>query len=169
VKAFCAGKLIISPELCYILPVICPYCKHDEDKVVDSRTSGNSIRRRRECLGCNRRFTTYEYVEMVPLTVIKRDNSREPFQREKLLAGILTACKKRPISRATIEQMVTSIENNLIAADTQEVRYDQVGELVMQELRNVDPVAYVRFASVYREFKEVGEFLEQVLELQPTK
>lgn len=147
--------------------MICPYCKHDEDKVVDSRSSGNSIRRRRECLGCGRRFTTYEYVEMVPLTVIKRDNSREPFQREKLLSGILTACKKRPVSRPAIEQMVTDIENQLMASETQEVNYEQVGNLVMLALRKTDAVAYVRFASVYREFKEVGEFVEQVLALQP--
>jgi len=106
---------------------------------------------------------------MVPLTVIKRDSSREPFQREKLLAGILTACKKRPVSRATIEQIATDIENQIIGADMQEVRYDQVGEFVMRELRKIDPVAYVRFASVYREFKEVGEFVEQVMQLQPDK
>ena len=149
--------------------MICPYCKHDEDKVVDSRVSGSSIRRRRECLACARRFTTYEYIEIVPLTVVKRDNSREPFQREKLLAGITMACKKRPVSRQTIEDMATNVENTLIASDSQEVRYDQVGNLVMQELRQVDPVAYVRFASVYREFKEVGEFVEQVLSLQPKK
>ncbi|HHX15360.1 MAG TPA: transcriptional repressor NrdR [Fibrobacter sp.] len=147
--------------------MICPYCKHDEDKVVDSRVSGTSIRRRRECLGCTRRFTTYEYIEMVPLTITKRDNSREPFQREKLLAGITMACKKRPISRQVIEDMATSIENTLITSDSQEISYDQVGNLVMQKLRLIDPVAYVRFASVYREFKEVGEFVDQVLALQP--
>lgn len=147
--------------------MICPYCKHEEDKVVDSRVSGTSIRRRRECLGCTRRFTTYEYIEMVPLTITKRDNSREPFQREKLLAGITMACKKRPISRQVIEDMATSIENTLITSDSQEISYDQVGNLVMQKLRLIDPVAYVRFASVYREFKEVGEFVDQVLALQP--
>ena len=147
--------------------MICPYCKHDEDKVVDSRVSGTSIRRRRECVGCTRRFTTYEYIEMVPLTITKRDNSREPFQREKLLAGITMACKKRPISRQVIEDMATSIENTLITSDSQEISYDQVGNLVMQKLRLIDPVAYVRFASVYREFKEVGEFVDQVLALQP--
>ena len=147
--------------------MICPYCKHDEDKVVDSRVSGTSIRRRRECLGCTRRFTTYEYIEMVPLTITKRDNSREPFQREKLLAGITMACKKRPISRQVIEDMATSSENTFITSDSQEISYDQVGNLVMQKLRLIDPVAYVRFASVYREFKEVGEFVDQVLALQP--
>lgn len=147
--------------------MICPYCKHTEDKVVDSRSSGTAIRRRRECLGCGRRFTTYEYIEMVPLTVVKRDQSREPFEREKLLAGISMACKKRPVSRQRIEEMINSIENTLMASDTQEVRYDQIGNLVMEELRKTDPVAYVRFASVYREFKEVGEFVAQVQELNP--
>lgn len=147
--------------------MICPYCKHTEDKVVDSRSSGTAIRRRRECLGCGRRFTTYEYIEMVPLTVVKRDQSREPFEREKLLAGISMACKKRPVSRQRIEEMINSIENTLMASDSQEVRYDQIGNLVMEELRKTDPVAYVRFASVYREFKEVGEFVAQVQELNP--
>jgi transcriptional repressor NrdR len=147
--------------------MICPYCKHAEDKVVDSRGSGVSIRRRRECLGCGRRFTTYEYIEVVPLTVVKRDQSREAFQREKLLSGITIACKKRPVSRQTIEEMATSIENTLIASDNQEVGYDQIGNLVMAELRKVDAVAYVRFASVYRKFEEVGEFVAQVLQLQP--
>jgi transcriptional repressor NrdR len=147
--------------------MICPYCKHTEDKVVDSRSSGTAIRRRRECLGCGRRFTTYEYIEMVPLTVVKRDQSREPFEREKLLAGISMACKKRPVSRQRIEEMINSIENTLMASDSQEVRYDQIGNLVMEELRKTDPVAYVRFASVYREFKEVGEFVAQVQELTP--
>jgi transcriptional repressor NrdR len=149
--------------------MICPFCKHDEDKVVDSRSSGSAIRRRRECIGCNRRFTTYEYVEMVPLTVIKRDNTREPFAREKLLSGILNACKKRPIPRQTIDDIVNEIENKLMNSDSQEVRFDQIGNLVMGALRNVDPVAYVRFASVYREFTEVGEFVNQVLDMQKPK
>lgn len=147
--------------------MICPYCKHDGDKVVDSRVSGSSIRRRRECLECSRRFTTYEYIEIVPLTVVKRDNSREDFQREKLLAGITMACKKRPISRQTIDDIATTIENSLMLSDSLEVQYDQIGNLVMQELRKLDPVAYVRFASVYREFKEVDEFVDQVRALTP--
>lgn len=146
--------------------MICPFCKHDEDKVVDSRSSGSAIRRRRECIGCGRRFTTYEYVEMVPLTVIKRDNTREAFAREKLMNGILMACKKRPIPRQTIDDIVNEIENKLMNSDSQEVRYDQIGNLVMESLRGIDPVAYVRFASVYREFTEVGEFVNQVMDLQ---
>ncbi|MCK9182457.1 MAG: transcriptional regulator NrdR [Fibrobacteraceae bacterium] len=149
--------------------MICPYCHHAEDKVVDSRSSGVSIRRRRECLGCGRRFTTYEYIEAIPLTVIKRDNSREPFMREKLLSGINAACKKRPVSRQTIEDIATRIENSLMASENQEVHYDAIGNMVMSELRKVDPVAYVRFASVYREFKEVGEFVAQVMQLSPDK
>lgn len=149
--------------------MICPFCKHGEDKVVDSRSSGSAIRRRRECLACNRRFTTYEYVEVVSLTVIKRDNTREPFAREKLLSGILTACKKRKISRQMVDDIVADIENQLLHSDSQEVRYDQIGNMVMDALRKIDPVAYVRFASVYREFKEVGEFVDQVLALQHPK
>lgn len=147
--------------------MICPFCKHDEDKVVDSRSTGNSIRRRRECLQCTRRFTTYEYIEAVPLTVIKRDESREPFQREKLLAGIMTACKKRPVPRAIIDNMVNDIENRLMVSDGQEVRYDQIGNMVMEALSKVDAVAYVRFASVYRQFKDTGEFVDQVLKMSP--
>ena len=135
--------------------MICPYCHHTEDKVVDSRSSGLSIRRRRECLACGRRFTTYEYVEVVPLTVTKRDGRHEPFKREKLLAGIDAACKKRPVSRQTIEEIVTRVENTLMSSETQEVSYSEIG----------NRVAYVRFASVYREFKEVNEFVKQVMQL----
>jgi transcriptional repressor NrdR len=149
----------------YSVRMICPYCHHTEDKVVDSRSSGLSIRRRRECLACGRRFTTYEYVEVVPLTVTKRDGRHEPFKREKLLAGIDAACKKRPVSRQAIEEIVTRVENTLMSSETQEVSYAEIGNLVMEELRQVDAVAYVRFASVYREFKEVDEFVKQVMQL----
>lgn len=144
----------------------CPYCGHKENKVVDSRTSGDSIRRRRECLDCSKRFTTYEYIESVPLTVVKRDQSREPFQREKLINGILTACKKRPVSRQSIEELVATIENSLILLESQEVSYEVIGNMVMEGLRKLDPVAYVRFASVYREFKDTGEFMQQIREFQ---
>ncbi|MCI6874037.1 MULTISPECIES: transcriptional regulator NrdR [Hallerella] len=147
--------------------MICPYCHHTEDKVVDSRSSGLSIRRRRECLACGRRFTTYEYVEVVPLTVTKRDGRHEPFKREKLISGIDAACKKRPVSRRLIEEIVTRVENALMTSESQEVRYDEIGNLVMEELRKIDAVAYVRFASVYREFKEVNEFVKQVMQLDP--
>ncbi len=145
--------------------MICPFCKKDNDKVIDSRMSGTSIRRRRECLECGKRFTTYEYVEQMPLNVVKRDGRREPYQREKLLGGVAMACKKRPVSTKVIGDVVLKIENALFALEQQEVRYDQIGNMVMQELRPIDQVAYVRFASVYRKFEEVGEFVEQVLKL----
>ena len=147
--------------------MICPYCHHTEDKVVDSRSSGLSIRRRRECLACGRRFTTYEYVEVVPLTVTKRDGRHEPFKREKLISGIDAACKRRPVSRRLSEEIGTRVENALMTSESQEVRYDEIGNLVMEELRKIDAVAYVRFASVYREFKEVNEFVKQVMQLDP--
>lgn len=146
--------------------MICPFCKHDADKVTDSRTSGTSIRRRRECLSCHRRFTTYEYIVEVPLTVIKRDKRSEPYQREKLLRGITVSCKKRPVSRETIEAIADRIENELYASGKEEVSYELVGNLVMKELWSIDQVAYVRFASVYRQFKEVGDFVEQVRSIE---
>lgn len=146
--------------------MICPFCKKDNDKVIDSRMSGTSIRRRRECLACGKRFTTYEYVEQVPLTVVKRDGRREPFQREKLIGGVSMACKKRPVSTDVINDIVSKVENSLFNMEQQEISYDQIGNLVMQELRPVDQVAYVRFASVYRKFEEVGEFVEQVLQMK---
>ena len=149
--------------------MICPFCKNDNDKVVDSRVSGSSIRRRRECCACGRRFTTREYIEVQPLTVIKRSGEREPFQREKLQRGIMNSCKKRPVSckkrpvsMDDIEQLVTRVENSLQMSEGFEVSYDQIGNLVMQELKKLDAVAYVRFASIYREFKEVGEFVDQI-------
>lgn len=143
----------------------CPYCKNDGDKVVDSRSSGESIRRRRECLNCQRRFTTYEYIEVAPLIVIKRDESREEFQRDKLLRGLHTACKKRPITREQIEDIVSRIENQLASRDSSDVTYEEIGTMVMTELHELDSVAYVRFASVYREFKDTTEFVEQIKEL----
>ena len=142
--------------------MICPFCKNDNDKVVDSRVSGSSIRRRRECCACGRRFTTREYIEVQPLTVIKRSGEREPFQREKLQRGIMNSCKKRPVSMDDIEQLVTRVENSLQMSEGFEVSYDQIGNLVMQELKKLDAVAYVCFASIYREFKEVGEFVDQI-------
>ena len=145
--------------------MICPFCKNDNDKVVDSRVSGTSIRRRRECLECGRRFTTREYIEVQPLTVIKRNWAKEPFQREKLIRGIMNSCKKRPLTVDDIEQLATRVENALPVNDNFEVGYDKIGNLVMQELKKLDPVAYVRFASIYREFKEVGEFVTQIKNL----
>lgn len=142
----------------------CPYCGHEEDKVVDSRSSkeGRAIRRRRECLECEKRFTTYEYIESVPLTVVKNDQRREPYDRQKLMAGIISACKKRPISMKKVESVVDKIENELSKLSRTEVPSLQIGELVMKELATLDDVAYVRFASVYRKFEGRDEFITEV-------
>jgi transcriptional repressor NrdR len=145
----------------------CPFCGHEEDKVVDSRSSkeGQAVRRRRECLKCEKRYTTYEYVETIPLAIIKNDQRREPYEREKLLRGILAACKKRPISREQIDAIVDRIEDNVQKLSKTEVDSCEIGKLVMDELCRLDDVAYVRFASVYRKFKDKGEFVTQVKEL----
>lgn len=142
----------------------CPKCGCMDDKVIDSRLcrDGLAIRRRRECLQCAYRFTTYEVIERRPLMVIKRDGRREPFQREKLLNGILRACEKRPIPHKQIEALVDRIESELYDEFENEVLWREIGERVMRELRVLDPVAYVRFASVYRRFEEVNEFIETV-------
>jgi transcriptional repressor NrdR len=142
--------------------MICPACKKDNDKVIDTRTSGDAIRRRRECLECSNRFTTYEYVEKATVTVAKRDGRREPFRHEKLVSGIRTACAKRPVGPEKIEEIANLIEKNLVQSGQQEVSYAILGELILKELFKTDPVAYVRFASVYKEFKEVGEFIKLV-------
>jgi transcriptional repressor NrdR len=146
----------------------CPYCQCEEDKVVDSRGSreGRAIRRRRECLSCGQRFTTYEYIETAAVTVVKADGRREPYDRQKVLQGLQMACKKRPISQETIEQMADQIENQLQAMNESEVPSKTVGELAMKVLYPVDEVAYVRFASVYRKFKEVKQFLSEISEMQ---
>jgi transcriptional repressor NrdR len=145
----------------------CPFCGHEEDKVVDSRTSkeGQAVRRRRECLKCEKRYTTYEYIETVPLTIIKNDQRREPFERQKLLQGILSACKKRPISRETIDGIVDRIEDHFQKLSKTEIPSSEIGKLVMNELFKLDDVAYVRFASVYRKFKDKDEFVSEVKEL----
>jgi transcriptional repressor NrdR len=145
----------------------CPYCGHEEDKVVDSRSSkeGQAVRRRRECLKCEKRFTTYEYIETVPLTIIKNDQRREPYDRQKLMNGILSACKKRPISMDKIEAVVDRIENQIQKLSKTEIPSKEIGGLVMTELYQMDDVAYVRFASVYRKFKDKGEFITEVKEL----
>jgi transcriptional repressor NrdR len=144
--------------------MICPSCKADNDRVVDSRPHGTSVRRRRVCNACAYKFTTYEYIDSVPLTVVKRDQTREPFQREKLLSGIRLATTKRPISPETINQMVEGVESQLMATGELEVSFQAIGDLVMKSLARLDPVAYIRFASVYREFKEVDEFVKIVAE-----
>lgn len=145
----------------------CPFCQKGQNKVVDSRLSqnGRAIRRRRECLRCKKRFTTYEYIEETPLMVIKKDGRREPFDRNKLLAGIVKACEKRPISMERLEKLVNSIEQNIQKDFQREVRSKAIGELVMKKLYDLDEVAYVRFASVYRQFKDVNQFMKEIKHL----
>lgn len=142
----------------------CPFCGDLEDKVIDSRisTEGDTIRRRRECLKCQKRFTTYERLEEIPLMVIKKDGRREPFDRKKLLAGILKACEKRPIPMEKIEGMVDEIERTLQRNYEKEVSSTDIGELVMKQLHKLDEVAYVRFASVYRQFKDINQFMSEL-------
>jgi transcriptional repressor NrdR len=145
----------------------CPFCGHLEDKVIDSRLSqdGGATRRRRECLGCSKRFTTYERIEeMLPL-VIKKDGTRVPFDRSKILSGIKKACEKRPVSIEDIEKAIDSLETNLMESGEREVTSSVIGEAVMEELRGLDEVAYVRFASVYREFRDINEFMTELREL----
>ncbi|MCF7872590.1 MAG: transcriptional regulator NrdR [Candidatus Omnitrophica bacterium] len=145
----------------------CPYCNFNEDKVVDSRltSEGSAIRRRRECNSCGRRFTTYEYVEKTPLMVIKKDGRREPFSQQKVLDGLIKACEKRAISVEKLESIVSEIEIKLQKKFEQEVDSNHVGELVMEKLSKIDDVAYVRFASVYRQFKDINQFLRELREV----
>ena len=142
----------------------CPFCSHEEDKVVDSRPSsdGRSVRRRRECLSCNKRFTTYEYVENVSMIVVKNDGRREPFDRQKLLRGIELACNKRPVSEKKIISLVEEIEEELQSLSKREITSKDVGALVMKRLKDLDEVAYVRFASVYHKFKDINEFMSEL-------
>ncbi|HKZ21865.1 MAG TPA: transcriptional regulator NrdR [candidate division Zixibacteria bacterium] len=142
----------------------CPFCSHEEDKVVDSRTAqdGRAVRRRRECLKCGKRFTTYEFIETVSLTVVKNDARREPFDRQKLLRGMILACNKRPVSEKKLESLVDEIEEELLALSKKEITSQEIGELVMKKLKDVDEVAYVRFASVYRKFKDKNEFFDEL-------
>ena len=145
----------------------CPHCGYKEDKVVDSRATqeGSAIRRRRECLKCGKRFTTYEYIEEVSLMVIKKDTRREPFDRKKVLSGIMKACEKRPISMEKMEEIATSVEHAIQKKSDREVSSSRIGELVMEKLKALDDVAYVRFASVYRQFKDVGQFMEELKDI----
>ena len=142
----------------------CPYCSADDTKVIDSRPvdENSSIRRRRPCEPCGKRFTTYEKLETMPLMVIKKDNSREVYDRSKIEAGILHSCHKRPVSTQQIEAMVDEIENQIFNMEEKEVATTVIGELVMNRLKDLDEVAYVRFASVYREFKDVNTFMEEL-------
>ena len=149
----------------------CPYCGHIEDKVIDSRGASDNevIRRRRECLKCGKRFTTYEHLEAQPLMVVKKDDRREPFERQKLLAGVVKACEKRPVSMERLEQLVDELERELSQQFEREVSSREIGERVMKRLHSLDPVAYVRFASVYREFKDVAQFMRELKEILALK
>ena len=142
----------------------CPNCGYREDKVVDSRATAeaSAIRRRRECLKCGKRFTTYEYIEDVSLMVIKKDGQRQAFDRKKLLSGIMKACEKRPVSIDKMEEIVSQIERLLQKKPDREIPSSKIGELVMEKLKSLDDVAYVRFASVYRQFKDVGQFMAEL-------
>jgi transcriptional repressor NrdR len=148
--------------------VRCPACGFEEDKVVDSRSTreGRAIRRRRECLSCGRRFTTYEYVERASIEVVKKDGRREPFDREKLLTGLVKACEKRPIAREAIDRIVDAIENELAESGLTEVHSKEIGARVMTHLFKLDEVAYVRFASVYRSFKDLSDFMDELRDLR---
>lgn len=149
----------------------CPFCGHLDDKVVDSRESreGEVIRRRRECAGCRRRFTSYERIDEVPYMVVKKDGSRSRFEREKVIAGMLKACEKRPVSVADLEAIANRVESTLQERPDKEISTEQVGAVVMRELRELDKVAYVRFASVYRDFRDVGEFMTELKGLLDAK
>ena len=145
----------------------CPYCGYRESKVVDSRPAdeGASIRRRRECLSCEKRFTTYETVEYLPMVVIKKDGSRQSFDRSKVLRGMIRACEKRPVPLAELEKIAEEIEQDLQNSMEREISTEAIGEKVMERLRNVDQVAYVRFASVYRQFKDIDTFMTELNKL----
>ena len=149
----------------------CPYCGYLESKVVDSRPAdeGSSIRRRRECLSCHKRFTTYETVESLPLMVVKKDGSRQSFDRNKVLGGLIRACEKRPVSYQALENTVMEIEQALQNQMDREVSSAQIGELVMERLKKLDEVAYVRFASVYRQFKDINTFMTELNKLLEDK
>ena len=142
----------------------CPYCNEDETKVIDSRPADDncSIRRRRQCEKCGRRFTTYEKLETMPLMVIKKDNSRETYDRSKIESGVIRSCHKRPVSTQQIDSMIDEIENQIFNLEEREVSTTMIGEMAMERLKELDEVAYVRFASVYREFKDVNTFMEEL-------
>ena len=149
----------------------CPYCGFAQDRVVDSRESkdADSIRRRRECERCNKRFTTYERIDEIPYMVVKKDGRRERFERQKVLSGLLRACEKRPVSGAKLEAIVDDTEAYLVDSPERERTTSEIGELIMNRLKNIDTVAYIRFASVYRDFKDVREFKEELEQLLSTR
>ncbi len=145
----------------------CPFCNYEESKVIDTRTTddGNKIRRRRECLSCKKRFSTYEIIETIPIIVVKKDGKRETFDRNKLFRGLLKSCEKRPVKLETLENAVDQIESALQSSQDNEVQSDVIGEYAMKYLREIDQVAYVRFASVYRQFKDIDSFKEELEKL----
>lgn len=149
----------------------CPFCGYEESKVIDSRPTdeGEKIRRRRECLNCQKRFTTYEIIETLPIVVVKKDKSRQVFDRSKLISGMLRACEKRPVPLEVIEEAVDDIETQLQNSIDREVTSIKIGELAMDKLKNIDEVAYVRFASVYRQFRDINSFMDELARLLGTK
>lgn len=149
----------------------CPYCNGEESKVVDSRATDDdgSIRRRRECLNCSKRYTTYEKIENIQIFVIKRNLTREIFDRDKIISGVIRACEKRPVSRLDIENLVNSIEKRLNNTMTSEISSEEIGELILEKLRDMDEVAYIRFASVYRKFDDINSFIEEIKGLSDEK
>ena len=149
----------------------CPFCSHLESKVIDSRPAeeGSSIRRRRECLACHKRFTTYETMECLPIMVVKKDGSRQSFDRNKVLGGLIRACEKRPVPYSVLESMVSEIEQVLQNKMEREISSSEIGELVMERLKKIDDVSYVRFASVYRQFKDINTFISELSKLLEDK
>lgn len=151
--------------------MMCPFCSHNGDKVIDSRESkeGNVTRRRRECLACGRRFTTYERIDEIPFMVVKKDGRREPFDRQKVLAGLLKASEKRPVSMSSMAEAVDAVEAALVSNPDREISTAEVGEILMERLKNMDKIAYVRFASVYRNFQDEDDFLQEISRLLKKK
>ena len=149
----------------------CPFCGWTESKVIDSRAAeeGSTIRRRRECVSCSRRFTTYEVVEQIPLMIVKKDGRRTIFERNKIMNGVLRACQKRPISLSTVEELVEKVEKEIRNTMEREISTQQIGEMVMQYLKDIDQVAYVRFASVYRQFADINNFMQELEGLMRTR
>ena len=149
----------------------CPYCSYSESKVIDSRATdeNTTIRRRRECIRCGKRYTTYEKIEDIPIQVIKKDNTRENFNKEKIINGLIVACQKRPVSRKQIEEIADEVEKNISNKMITEVSSKTIGEMVMEKLKDVDEVSYVRFASVYRQFKDITTFFEEIKDMITTK
>lgn len=148
----------------------CPFCSNDESKVVDSRSTddNSTIRRRRECTSCSKRYTTYEKVEDIPVLVVKRDNTRETFNKDKIINGLIIACQKRPVSRKQMEDIANQVEKNISNKMITEIHSNNIGEMVMESLKDLDEVSYVRFASVYRQFKDINTFLEEIKNLMST-